>query len=159
MRTTVRQGTAEDALSLIPRLRIADLRECILLGGPDVETSVLRSVEGSDEVWVGEAGGKVIALGGVAFRGSKPGTLIGAPWLIGSDELLDHKRQLLLVGRVETERWLAQCDILCNFVHADNTAHIEWLKRIGYTMGKTIPSYGHGGAPFTFFSMMKKPCA
>lgn len=158
MRVVVREGTVADGLSLIPRLRIADIRECVLLAGENVEAAVSFTIENSQEVWVGELNGQVIAIGGCAFRGERPGFITGTPWLIASDEVMQHKKQLIVEGRKAVSRWREKCDLLYNFVHADNAAHIEWLRRIGFRMGRTYPEWGAGKAPFTFFFMPNPSC-
>lgn len=145
----IRPGTLEDASSLAPRLRQADARELTLAAGPDLTATLRASIANSAESWAAEQSGEVIALGGVTFIAGPQ--RLGVPWMVGSDELLQHPVKLVREGRRFVSLWGRQCDTLTNFVHAENRAHIEWLKRIGFTMGPVFPEWGHGKAPFIQF--------
>lgn len=145
----IRPGTLADARSLAPRLRPADERELKLSSGGTSRDILQASVSMSDEVWAGESEGVVIALGGLTlFDGPQR---LGVPWMVGSDELLQHPIKLVREGRRFVSQWEKRCQVMTNFVHAENHVHIEWLKRIGFTMGHTFPEWGHGKAPFIQF--------
>lgn len=153
----IREGTVADALSLSSRLRIADLREIILTAGPDVERTLVASVECSVECWAAEEHGVVIALGGLSMASSD--VPIGIPWLLGSDEVLKYPIRLVKEGRLAVARWESLCEVLTNMVHRDNRVHIEWLKKIGFSLGPTVPEWGEGKAPFIQFYRYSPPCA
>lgn len=144
----IRPGRLQDAVALAGRLRRADALEALLATG-DGEFDVLTSsVALSNECWAAEDGGKVIAVGGVTFDYERN---LGYPWLMGSDEMLKYPVTLVKVGREAVARWAPRCRTLMNYVHAENEVHIRWLKRIGFTMGQTIPEFGEGKAPFIHF--------
>lgn len=148
-RVLIREGRWQDAIDLAPRLRPADLLEMKLSSGPDIETTLLKSVALSDECWAGEEDGQLIALGGVAPFPGLPGC--GAPWLVASEEAVRRPIQLVKAGREYAARWGEKYPLLLNYVHAENAVHIAWLKRVGFTFGDTLPDYGIGKAPFTLF--------
>lgn len=140
----IRKGTPADAESLTPRLRAADALEAHLAGATLAGSMALAA-----EVWAAEEDGKVIALAGLALI---EGTDIGLPWMVGSDELSKHPVSLVREGLAFVARWERRCSVLTNFVHAENTASIEWLQRLGFTMGQRFPQFGPHKAPFIHFS-------
>lgn len=146
-RVTIRPATAEDAIELSARLRDADLLELCLTSLMPPSALLSYSVSMSLEAWVGVGNGKVIAVGGF---GIYPGSSIGIPWLVGSPEVLKHPVQLVKVGREMVAKWSPLCSLMSNYVHKDNHVAIEWLKRIGFSMGPVVP-YGPFSSPFIKF--------
>jgi len=134
MSVVVRVVTTIDAAELAPRLREEDKRELELASGMSVEDALRASVDASDEVWIGEEDGKVIAVGGVRFIHG-----FGIPWLVATPEALKYPKKLVQVGRETTSRWVQNCTCLCNAAWSGNPRHIEWLKRIGFTFGMPLP--------------------
>lgn len=91
----------------------------------------------------------------VAILGmSKPSLLstTGIPWMLGTDDLLRCKRDILTEGRRIVDAMLCECDYLVNAVHVDNTASIRWLKWLGFTFREAAP-YGKEKQMFHIFEM------
>ncbi|WP_419810805.1 hypothetical protein [Bacterioplanoides sp.] len=77
----------------------------------------------------------------VAVFGVAPYGEFAAPWLLGTDSLLQHRRELMSWGRSFVQRWLEEHRQLMNFVDKRNAVSIRWLKRLGFTIGKEVLLY------------------
>lgn len=155
MSPIIRPGVHEDASTLAPRLRPQDALELTLSDGPDLASTLARSVAFSTDCWAAEEDGRVIALGGF---GVAEGTAIGIPWMVGSPEVTKYPVKLVSVGREAVARWEPLCEVMMNFSHAENRLHHRWLERIGFTLAKDPIPWGHAGAPFIQFYRYSK-CA
>ena len=78
----------------------------------------------------------------------------GCIWCIATDELFDNKKyriQLIRQGREWVDKLLESYKILYNYVYAENTSAIKWLKALGFTFVKLHESYGYQKKPFYEF--------
>ena len=78
----------------------------------------------------------------------------GCIWCIATDELFDNKKyriQLIRHGREWVDKLLESYKILYNYVYAENTSAIKWLKALGFTFVKLHESYGYQKKPFYEF--------
>lgn len=144
----LRPATLNDAVSLAPRLRAADKAELRACGHLDTEMVLIESIVLSDEAWAYEAGGKVLALMGVVGEDT-----YGVPWLLGSDELFNHRKAIMQLPFEYVPRWVEKYGKLMNIVHTGNHRSVRWLKYIGFTLGEPVQFNGHFFYPFT----MSKP--
>lgn len=56
----------------------------------------------------------------------------GFVWAMGTDVIFDCKREFYVVSWEEVE-WLQEdFDLIGNYVHSQNTLHINWLRKIGF---------------------------
>lgn len=110
----------------------------------------MRSVMNSVLCWTGEADGEVAAIMGVAPLSVMSG--IGSPWMMGTPLLDRHSRVLVRMTPSYIARMLRAFPHLVNFVHADNTTSVRWLRRLGFTMHAPEP-YGQAGELFHKFEM------
>lgn len=76
---------------------------------------------------------------------------IGVIWMVGTDELFRHRRNLLVEGRLYVEEYLKTFRVLLNFVDVRNSASIRWLSRLGFTFAPPEP-YGVRGLDFYLFT-------
>ena len=68
---------------------------------------------------------------------------VGAPWLLGTDEVEKHAVAFLR-GSVEWKlKLLARYSVLRNFVDDRNTASIRWLKWLGFTLSDPVEVRGY----------------
>lgn len=140
----LRPATIEDAIALEPRLREADRVELAAAGYHDFLSPLTEGIELSAEAWAFEVNGTVHAIMGIApFDG------FASPWLLGSNELFDFKRQLCTLPHQFTPRWAQTYGLLKNYVHAENTQSIRWLRRMGFTIEAPIKLNGADFHPFT----------
>lgn len=89
----------------------------------------------------------------VAILGMSCPTLLGAtgvPWMLGTNDLLLCRREILTEGRRLVDAMLKERPHLINAVHVDNTASIRWLKWLGFTMHDPAP-FGVEGQMFHIF--------
>ena len=78
----------------------------------------------------------------------------GCIWCIATDELFNNKKyriQLIRQGREWVDKLLESYKILYNYVYAENTSAIKWLKALGFTFVKLHESYGYQKKPFYEF--------
>lgn len=142
----LRPANIEDVFSLAPRLRSADRVELAAQGYADVEIALGESIVLSEEAWAFDHGGQVHAVGGVVAAEC------GVPWMLGSDELFNHRKALMTVPLNYVSRWLERFGLLMNMVHAENHQSIRWLRRIGFTIHPAVP---FGSGLFHPFTMRK----
>lgn len=104
-----------------------------------------KSVEISTKKWTISIDDEVIAVFGVALRGST-----GLPWLLASDELRKIKRSFL-AGCAPYIRSMSEgCDVLTNYVWVQNKVSLKWLKCMGFSFEPPVP-YGKSGEQFIRF--------
>jgi len=143
----IRKATTADCLSLFPRLRKQDRVEIALSSGDESEAPLLRSLGVSAEAWVAVDELDVpICIYGVAQVGG-----FGSPWMVATPEVYRFSKRLVKDGRVWVSRVQADYPALFNFVHAENTASIAWLRSLGFTIGELVSDYGAARAPFYHF--------
>ena len=78
----------------------------------------------------------------------------GCIWCIATDELFDNKKyriQLIRQGRKWVDKLLESYKILYNYVYAENTSAIKWLKALGFTFINYHAKYGKESKPFYEF--------
>lgn len=149
-----RKATPEDAQVLFPKLRECDRKEILLSSGDPTYGVLLRSIEASEEVWaVEDDAGEVFVVYGVAPFGP-----LGGVWMLASPEVYRHSKRLVRDGRKWVSALLQRYTRLFNFVHAENTRSIAWLRSLGFTIGELVPDFGAGKAPFHLF-YQDRPCA
>jgi hypothetical protein len=87
-----------------------------------------------------------------AMMGVVPISLLegtGRVWMLGSDAIYSHGRDLLTYGPLMIGLWLETFRRLENVVAADNRKAIRLLSRWGFTVGETAQM--HGGVAFLPF--------
>lgn len=70
-------------------------------------------------------------------------------WMLGSDVIYDHGRDLLTYGPLILEHWLETFRRLENIVAAQNTKAIRLLRHWAFTIGDQAQT--HGGVAFLPF--------
>ena len=139
----------EDARDLVARLRAADKLELLLAHG-DADT--LKALEASIEASGLEC--EVVVIDGVveAVYGLSKLPEFNVPWMLGTDVVMRHPRQLITWGRAQLRYWADRYDApLRNLVLAVNDAHVRWLKHIGCKFGEEV-RIGPLNARFLHFS-------
>ena len=95
--------------------------------------------------------GSVVAMFGVSDNG-----VFASPWLLGTDKLLDTRKEFIPQAKEWVEEMSSIYPILLNFVHVDNTVSKRWLKSLGFEFIKLEKEYGVGKQPFYQFVRIKK---
>lgn len=73
----------------------------------------------------------------------------GCPWFLGSDAVMRHGRDMLLIGSEVIEHMHRHSRRLENSVSVDNLAALRLLRRWGFTIGEQ--PYEQGGVRFVRF--------
>jgi hypothetical protein len=133
----------EHAEYIASRLRKADHRELTSASGLDPLTALLVCVASSTECYAWLCGDEVVGLFGVAplARG------VGCPWAAGTDAILRERDFMFSDVQPYIERFNQRYPLLENHVHIENTVHIRWLERCGFTICAPEP-YGARGELF-----------
>lgn len=141
---------------ILPNLRRADVVEGEIATGLSAEEALLISVRMSYEAIAAYADNRLVMLAGVA-----PFSLLSSaahPWMVGTDELPKHAFKLCRENRRYVKKWLTWFPYLENWVDAENTVALKWLKWLGFELEKPIP-WGDSGHFFIRFHQEAKPCA
>lgn len=147
---TLETACAEHAESLAPRLRAADLAEIEASTGGDPLDVLLVSIALSDAAWTWFIDGVPHMIGGVSPHPTDP--TCGVPWAMGSDEVSNHKGELLamLAGR---QLWASErYTRMENHVDARNKPALKFLRMAGFTIHPPEP-FGVLGLPFHRFTL------
>jgi hypothetical protein len=139
-----------DAAELFANLRPSDLAECRAYGRSDIAAGIASSVNRSALCWTGLVDGEIAAIIGVAPINMLTG--IGSPWMLGTPVLDTHSRVLVRRTPEYIAKMLNAFPHLVNFVHANNTTSVRWLRRLGFTLHAAQP-FGALGEPFHRFEM------
>lgn len=130
-------ATVDHVEDLAPRLRRADCAEIWATGRYSPREALHMSLRNSRASVAALADGVPFAIFGVAPRSALSET--GIPWLLGSDDIEQHRRAFLRHGRVFVAAMLDMYPHLENYVDARNTTSIEWLKWLGFDILPATP--------------------
>lgn len=145
-----RIATDDDAISLAPRLRAADIIEIDQASGRTPENALRRSVEVTDVPVAVTLDGQVELIFGVHTTSLM--SRAGAPWLLGSDEVDNHPRRFLRASKEFVDVWRKDYTLLHNYVYHGHERSILWLKWLGFTLHDPEP-FGPWGSMFHKFTM------
>ena len=84
----------------------------------------------------------------------RPG--VGAPWMVGSDEMLNHKTFLLRQCKRYIHGFLDTYPVLTNYVDCRNIVSIQWLAWVGFAMCEVEPFHGAQRLPFIRFQLARQ---
>ena len=115
--------------------------------------AIKLSVSSSKHAWVCWIDDIPCAILGITEHDLLSG--IGTPWMLGSKELDNYRREIVYYSRDILATVLTQYDVLDNWVHADNTVAIRWLKWLGFEMGEPVAA-GVEGELFRNFHLNKE---
>ena len=148
----VRRSREGDVKSLCKRLRSADRIELRVSKGPLIRKALERGVMNSERCFSIDDSGRVIGMFGVTPYRIEGRLRVGAPWMVGSDELFNlYTRRFLREYPIWLERLCEGYDVLENFVYSGNEKHIRWLKFAGFELVELVECYGVGREPFWRF--------
>jgi hypothetical protein len=135
----IREALTEDASAIAPHLRDADKNEITASSGPNHTTAILYSILSSNAWTVCLPDGTPICIYGV---GDDTRQGMGIPWMIGTNEMVKHRKALIRDARnwIRRQFEFHKYAILYNYVDGRNTAHIKWLHHMGFTVSD-IPEY------------------
>jgi len=141
-----RPSVREDCELLAPFLREQDKHEIAASHGLEPLAALQLSFMVCEECNSIIHDDSVIGMFGVSDGGE-----YGVPWLLGSDRLLEIKKEFI----PQADAWVKEVNqrypLLLNYVHAGNTVSKRWLKSLGFVFLKRIEEYGVGKEPFYEF--------
>ncbi|MDF1565800.1 MAG: hypothetical protein P1V51_22385 [Deltaproteobacteria bacterium] len=146
-------------VELADHMREADVQEVRASGGYQQPIdAVFLSVEISAQARTAFIDDRVAAICGVVLV--RDGSLIeryfnrrcsypGVAWALTSQVVDLHPLLFAAASRrlLEEADWLAPYDLVCNFVSAENTPSLRWLRWLGFEVLEPIP-FGPRDLPF-----------
>jgi len=147
-----RPSKFEDCREMAPNMRSQDVTEILYSNGLEPYESLSECYRGSQECnTIIHADGSIVGMFGVADCG-----VFGSPWLLGTDKLIETRREFIPQAREWVERINDTYPLLLNYVHVDNTISKRWLKSLGFEFIQLDKEYGEGKQPFYQFVRIKK---
>lgn len=140
--------TEEHIRYLGVHMREADKHEIMLAHGHLPEEALRMSVNNSDYTCVGSYGDDICGIFGVKVHDILTGR--GSPWLLGTDNIVKHRREFIPWSRKVVDQMLQVCPYLFNYVHVDNRVSIKWLEGLGFDFDEPAP-FGFAGEDFMRF--------
>ncbi len=80
---------------------------------------------------------------------------VGVPWMLGSEKIYDHARDLIRYGPRIIAEMQASFERLENAVHVENVRAIRFLRHFGFTLSDEREPYG--GLQFVRFGLCVTP--
>lgn len=145
-----KQVTKDFMTAIADNMRQADVVEVMASNGFTPHEAVENSVKLSDYSTAVYINNDVVAVMGLKIHSALSGT--GIPWLLGTDNVVKHRRVFLQNSRAVIDDMKYHCPKLMNYVHIDNKVSIQWLKWLGFEFDDPTP-IGINGEMFHRFHM------
>lgn len=126
-----------------------DRIECTAFG--HTPRHALRHGLVSGDAWTAKVDGRAEAMFGLVVVNAIGGE--GRPWLLGTDEVYRHGREMVAFGPRVVGWMLDSSPRLSNLVSSGNSRAIRLLRRWGFDVGGDVQMIG--GVPFLPFSMVR----
>lgn len=137
-----------DVIEISDNIRKCDVEEVYAATGLDITTALIVSFNTSYHCWVTEVDGELVAIYGVTPTDH---VRVGVPWMLATDNIYKHKKQLLRQSRDIVNQMQSVYPILTNCVDERNTKSIRYLKMLGFEFPERIENFGYEGRPFWRF--------
>lgn len=143
-----RKSVFSDVKYLADNLRDADEKELKASSGLEPLEALSLSFKISHECnTIVTDDGTVVGIFGLA----RINDTMGCPWLMGTDLIKDIRSEFLRGSKDWIIEKNKEYQVLTNFVHAENTTAIRWLKYLGFSFPRLVEEYGVGKEPFYEF--------
>jgi hypothetical protein len=143
-----RKSVFSDVEYLADNLRDADEKELKASSGLEPLEALSLSFQISHECnTIVTDEGTVVGIFGLA----RINDTMGCPWLMGTDLIKDIRSEFLRGSKDWIIEKNKEYQVLTNFVHAENTTAIRWLKYLGFSFPRLVEEYGVGKEPFYEF--------
>jgi len=143
----LRKATLKDFKYVVNNMRVMDKIEAHYQTGMNPEDALSFTYMGSEiNMAIANDNDEPIGLCGVQND--------GCIWCVATDDLYDNKKyriQLIRQGRDWVDNLLGSYKILYNYVYAENTSAIKWLKSLGFTFVNYHKEFGLQQKPFYEF--------
>ena len=143
----LRKATLKDFKYVVNNMRVMDKIEAHYQTGMNPEDALSFTYMGSEiNMAIANDNDEPIGLCGVQSD--------GYIWCVATDDLYANKKyriQLIRQGREWVDNLLGSYKILYNYVYAENTSAIKWLKSLGFTFVNYHKEFGLQQKPFYEF--------
>jgi len=143
----LRKATLKDFKYVVNNMRVMDKMEAHYQTGMKPEDALSFTYMGSEvNMAIANDNDEPIGLCGVQND--------GCIWCVATDDLYSNKKyriQLIRQGREWVDNLLGSYKILYNYVYAENTSAIKWLKSLGFTFVNYHKEFGLQQKPFYEF--------
>ena len=134
----LRVATEQDCIYLSENLRKEDYQEIKAVSGLPPLASLIIGLRISDvPLVICDENNKPVAMLGVVPQG-----LFGVIWMVGTEELKKISLSFIKNCKGVCDVLQKNYQLLCNFVDARNTLHINWLKWMGFSFINKHQRYG-----------------
>lgn len=127
--------------SIAKRMRAADREEVFAASGKSPVQALVYSLRKSSVAYTALINGRPELMFGVGDLNILAG--VGAPWLLGTDEVVRHHTAFLRGSRDWLDQLLRRYSILRNFVDDRNKVSIRWLQWLGFRLLDPVDMGGH----------------
>lgn len=134
-------------------LREADRIEVLRAHGHSGEKALHNSLRRSRYALTALVDGAPVAMFGVVPSGLI--STAGVIWLLATDESEKHWMRFGKISRDAVEFFRTQFSVIENFVDAENTTSINWLRWLGFTLDPEPRPFGVAQTPFYHFEWRK----
>jgi len=140
-----RKARFKDCHILAKKMRKADVIEIDLLAGFTPKQALLQSFQASplDRHTI-ILNGEVIGMFGVASGNGQ----VATPWLLASDKITTIPLSFLRQSKKYVDQ--LKYPLLLNYVHAENTLSIAWLKHLGFSFLRQVTGQKGRGLFYEF---------
>ena len=143
----LRKATLKDFKYVVSNMRVMDKIEAKYQTGLDPKEALSYTFLGSEiNMAIADDNDKPIGLCGVIND--------GCIWCVATDDLYSNKKyriQLIRQGRIWVDNLLESYKMLYNYVYAENSSAIKWLKALGFTFVNYHKEFGKEQKPFYEF--------
>jgi len=137
-------------------LRTADMQELYRsTGNPSAKENLLNSLRASYTAKTAFVDNEPVAMFGVAL--TDVFTLEGCIWLLATEKAADYWLSFGKISREFIDKAKDSHSRLFNYVDAENTISINWLKWLGFNIHEPQP-YGFSRTPFHYFEWRSDIC-
>lgn len=142
----VRPARLTDVGPIANAMRAMDRMECEAFGRTPRQ-ALRAGLLNSEEAWTALVDGRPAAMFGCVVVSAIGG--VGSPWMLGTDAVYRHGRELLRWGPAFLSRMVDSTPSVSNLVSAFNARAIRLLRAWGFSVGSEAILIG--GVPFYRF--------
>lgn len=143
-----RPPTPEDIAYVAANMRDADVLEVAASHGHTPLQALTTSIHESDMAFCAVVDGTPICIFGFACDEDEERAAV---WLLGTDDILKHRRLFLRESRRIVGEWAKCFGQMFNWVDRENAVALRWLSWLGFEH-VLVKSHGVANQPFVFVS-------
>jgi hypothetical protein len=154
---TYNEAVPEDVDALLDNMRTSDADEIEAGTGRPAREVIEESISGSHHSGALRMNGQLLAIVGIGDGAGISGVELraGVPWLLGTNEIDKYPVAFMRWSHERVRIFMDDYDLLCNWVHEENTRSIDWLRALGFEIWEA-DEYGPNGERFYPFVMSKE---